>query len=61
MSARTRTPDATCARWYNRENRHARRLTRRMERRLASAYLRAVDVDAAPAPVVRRTQGWITH
>lgn len=64
MSARARTPRASCARYYNHENGEARRMTRRAHRRASRAWVRAAlmgAADAVPAPLPARTEGHLTH
>jgi len=60
MSARCRTPDAPCARFYNKEERWARRQTRRTERRAVRTWIAQERFFVVPAPVIPKTCGWMT-
>jgi len=56
-----RNGSTPCARPWACENRHARRITRRAERRAARAWLASGRTDSTLAPVLPGTQGHLTH
>ena len=65
MSAAAKTPAAPCARYWNKEAKAARKVTRRERRRQDRAALRAIltgaDADAAIFAADLGTQGRLTH